>query len=211
VTGERIVSDPPVRSRPYDFSVDWFSHNIPRWTTHLSELAGKPNLRFVEIGSFEGRSAVWLLENVLTHDTAQLWCVETFGQNPDGPDTGFDFAEVKRRFLENVAAAAPSGKVTLIEGPSHLALRELPAATFDFVYVDGSHLAYAVLQDAVLSFLLLRNGGIMFFDDYFYEGYRGVAPEVERPRLAINAFLEVFEGRYELLARESQVVIRRRR
>jgi predicted O-methyltransferase YrrM len=196
-------------SSAYDFSVDWFSKNIPQWTTHLAELVGKPNLRFLEIGSFEGRSAVWLLDTVLTDDSSRLWCVETFGRNPEGPDSAFDFCEVKRRFLHNVAEAAPNGKVTLIERPSHLALRELPVESFDFIYVDGSHLAYAVLQDAVLSFLLLREGGIMIFDDYFYAGYGDVAPEIERPRLAIDSFLQVFEARYELLMRKAQVVIRK--
>jgi predicted O-methyltransferase YrrM len=194
----------------YDFSVDWFSPHIPHWSEHLAGCAGEPNLRFLEIGSFEGRSAVWLLENVLTDETARLWCVETFGQNPGGPGTGFDFSEVKRRFLHNVAEAAHGGKVTLIEQASELALRELPVASFDFVYVDGSHHAYAVLQDAVLSFLLLRKGGIMIFDDYRYTGYGGrVAAELERPRIAIDSFLQTFEGRYRLLRREAQVVIRK--
>jgi hypothetical protein len=59
-------------SSPYDFTVDWFSHNVPRWTEQLGAFAGRPDLRFLEIGSFEGRSAVWLLEHVLTHETARL-------------------------------------------------------------------------------------------------------------------------------------------
>ena len=39
---------------------------------------------------------------------------------------------------------------------------------FDFVYVDGSHQAPDVLVDAVLSALLLRKGGLLVFDDYFW-------------------------------------------
>ena len=38
----------------------------------------------------------------------------------------------------------------------------------DFIYVDGSHQAHDVLCDAILSFKLLRVGGIVCFDDYLW-------------------------------------------
>lgn len=37
---------------------------------------------------------------------------------------------------------------------------------FDFIYVDGSHRSPDVIYDAILSFGLLKKGGIMIFDDY---------------------------------------------
>ena len=40
----------------YIFTVDWFSCYIHNWTYFLQELKDKPNLRFLEIGSYQGRS-----------------------------------------------------------------------------------------------------------------------------------------------------------
>ena len=37
---------------------------------------------------------------------------------------------------------------------------------FDFAYIDGGHGAGTVLADAVLVFRLLKQGGILAFDDY---------------------------------------------
>ncbi len=56
----------------YDFTSDWFGGHIPTWTRLFADLAGKPNLAFLEVGSYEGRSTVWLLGNVLTHRTARI-------------------------------------------------------------------------------------------------------------------------------------------
>lgn len=39
---------------------------------------------------------------------------------------------------------------------------------FDFIYVDGLHLSQDVLYDALLSFDLLKVGGILIFDDYLW-------------------------------------------
>ena len=58
------------------FTHDWFSHNIPNWALWLADFKYKPGLRGLEIGSLEGRSAVWLLKNILTHETSSLDCCD---------------------------------------------------------------------------------------------------------------------------------------
>ena len=40
---------------------------------------------------------------------------------------------------------------------------------FDFIYVDGGHDAGTALADGLLSFRLLRPGGLIVFDDYTAE------------------------------------------
>ena len=60
----------------YRFEFDWFSDHSELFAEQLAGHVGKADLRYVEIGSFEGRSAVWLLENVLTHPTSRLHCID---------------------------------------------------------------------------------------------------------------------------------------
>ena len=67
---------------------------------------------------------------------------------------------------------------------------------FDFVYIDGSHLATDVLEDAVLTFRLVDGGGSIVFDDY---DWGQDLDEELRPKPAIDVFLRVFRHRYELL------------
>jgi hypothetical protein len=60
------------------FVTDVFSEHIPIWTKILSRYAGQPGIQALEIGSLEGRSACWLLENILTHPTARLTAIDLF-------------------------------------------------------------------------------------------------------------------------------------
>jgi len=64
---------------------------------------------------------------------------------------------------------------------------------YDFIYVDGSHLAKDVLIDAVLAWQILEPGGYLAFDDYTWtEKPRQEANPLDNPRLAIDAFYTIF-------------------
>ena len=61
------------------FTADGFSSHIPNWERWLRPLAGQPT-QVLEIGSYEGRSAVWLLQEILTHPESRLTCVDIWDQ-----------------------------------------------------------------------------------------------------------------------------------
>ncbi|MEM8994811.1 MAG: class I SAM-dependent methyltransferase [Acidobacteriota bacterium] len=194
----------------YRYEFDWFSDHIELFAEQLAGDVGKPRLRYVEIGSFEGRSAVWLLENVLTHPTSRLHCIDPW-QYPR--------KEIEERFDANVALAlARSGHVERLTKHRALSVDILPtleAGSIDAVYVDGSHTAWDTLTDLVLSWRLLRVGGLMICDDYPLESTLEYSddgeaefptvPPLERPKMAIDAFLQCFEGRYRLRHKDWQV------
>ena len=54
------------------FSVDWFSNNIPTWNRYLKRFKGK-EVNAMEVGSYEGMSALWLLDNILTHAKSRMY------------------------------------------------------------------------------------------------------------------------------------------
>jgi len=61
-----------------------------------------------------------------------------------------------------------------------------------------------VLEDAVLCWPLLKKGGLLTFDDYEWDG----DPDpLNCPKPAIDAFLDVFEGHYELIHQAYQVTV----
>lgn len=175
------------------FTADWFTPNIPVWSRLLAPLVGT-NVQALEIGSHEGRSAVWLLQNVLTHPDARLTCVDPWPQ-----------PEFEGRFDANVEETGRSGQVRKLRGTSHDVLPSLSPDSMDLIYVDGSHEGRDVLHDAVLSWRLLRRGGMLIFDDYVWRG-----PCVHPPRPAIDAFLNLWADQLELRHQERQVAIQRR-
>jgi hypothetical protein len=67
---------PSAQASRYHFSEDWATENTTNWSRILRGFKGKANVHALEVGSFEGRSALWFLENILTHPTDSITCVD---------------------------------------------------------------------------------------------------------------------------------------
>ena len=189
-------------AKPYNFSLDntfrSFISTIPVWTELLSPFKGKPDIHYLEIGVNQGRSAMWMLENILTHPSARLTGIDIF---PEGTD-------FKERYLSNLQLSGFAHKAITIEGFSQTELRSLPLNSFDIIYIDGDHKADGVMADAVLSFGLLRDGGILIFDDYLW--FEKQLPEELIPRIAVDSFITSYRNSLEVIYRGYQMFIRKR-
>jgi len=181
---------------------DWFSRHIFHFDTWLNEFKDCPHIRGLEVGSFEGRSARWLLENILTHETSGLVCVDPFSSNSmfSSDIKGVVSDPVYENFKHNVLSFG-SRKVKHFRESSRTGLVRFEDDVFDFIYIDGSHFTKDVLMDAVLAWPLLKLGGTLIFDDYTWYG----ASEFEIPGKAINAFLSAMEGYVHVLHADVQL------
>lgn len=182
------------------FTVDWFSGNIPIWSTALSEFQDK-EVRGLEIGSFQGRSSRWLMEHILTHPKSRLTCVDTFeGSVEHTPDV---LRDLRTLFDHNLSPF--QDKLDVMVGDSSHVLPTIQSE-FDFAYVDGDHHAFAVLEDAIHAFRMLKCGGILIFDDY---AWSVGARDIDRPAYAIDAFLAMNTDRLVVLHKGYQVIVRK--
>jgi predicted O-methyltransferase YrrM len=175
-----------------NFTEDWFTHNIPNFEKCMAAIPEKK--LFLEIGSYEGRSTCWLLENGLT-DKGSIVCVDPFS----------GMQAVEARFWSNVQATQGAEQtVSLFKKPSYKALAEMIGHkyVFDFIYVDGVHSAIGALTDACMAWGLLRSGGVMLFDDYLYPH--------EPTKVGVDAFLAGFEGKYDLLFSNYQLAVKKK-
>jgi predicted O-methyltransferase YrrM len=197
----------------FDFTEDWFSTRTPVWDEFIRPLGDLPSVRVLEIGVFEGRATVWLLQHVARRDGDRIDCVDPFVWVPDVTDDGGppvqDFSRAESRFWRNVGACGGTRRVSLLKERSAEALCRLPAACYDFVYVDGSHQACDVLTDAVLAFRAVKHGGLIAFDDYHLAESYGTESSHDDPQMAVDAFLACFARQVEVLHKGFQVIVRR--
>ena len=176
-----------------NFTQDWFTQNIKGIESVLKLLKEKKS--FLEIGSFEGRSACWYMENALDDD-GTLVCIDSFGGSLEHTD--FNFEDIRARFYANTEQAKkPGQELRVIEQHSVQALAKLicERQQFDFIYVDGSHTSPDTLTDACMAFPLLKQGGAMIFDDYLWEMH--TAP-IQSPKWGIDVFLNMFCQKVQL-------------
>ncbi|HEX3365752.1 class I SAM-dependent methyltransferase [Phenylobacterium sp.] len=187
----------------YEFTEDWFSRHAGVWRQILERFAPR---RLLEIGSYEGCSACFLIDECGKAGPVDLHCIDTWqGGIEHDPAT---MAEVEARFDRNldlaVQAAPNPVTVTKHKAASTVALAHLmtaePAAGFDLIYIDGSHQAPVVLADAVMAFQLLRVGGIMIFDDYLWSRQEaGQQDFYDLPKPAIDAFVNIYQRKLGLI------------
>lgn len=195
----------------YQFTKDWFNWAPAIWEQLIPHLPERE--AFLEIGSFEGRSTVWIIENMM-EDGGYVDCIDTWQGGEE--HSAEDMAAVEARFDHNteVAMRKFSGEdgirrlVSKWKGSSVGLLGEmLPSAQrYDFIYIDGSHTAPDVLTDACMAWHLLKPKGIMVFDDYMWGNPRDV---LHRPKVAIDAFCNIFAETAEIIHVGYQLAVRK--
>lgn len=228
-------------SNEYQFTKDWFSWAPQVWEQLIPLLPERK--AFLEIGSFEGRSTVWIIENMMEVG-GFIDCIDTWEGGEEHSAEEMDSAE--DRFVYNIDLALGGTEAELrvnhdtgfshtryaspapTEGERkkvymHKALsaqflgRKLGdhlnrysyenAPMYDFIYIDGSHTAPDVLTDACMAWPLLKRSSILVFDDYLWGPPRDV---LHRPKLAIDAFVNIFAEQIDIIHSGYQFVVRKK-
>jgi hypothetical protein len=82
------------------------------------------------------------------------------------------------------------GKYTYLLGESGEHMRTIKKNSMDLVYIDGSHMARNVLEDAVYAYYVTKEYGYIVFDDYGW----GQKEEMHcQPKVGIAAFLMAYD------------------
>lgn len=190
-----------------NFTQDWFSHNIPIWNEIIVPRLQDKVVHALEVGCFEGRATRWMCENILKKPEDKIVVMDTFQGSPEHKEMGVNTDDLLTRFLKNTEDF--QNKIMVIKGTSQLGLRSavLTKIGFDLIYIDGSHRAPDVMEDAVLAWRLLGHGGIMVFDDYKWNGGK---TELDRPTIAIDTFIALFSESINVLHEGYQMIIQKK-
>lgn len=192
-------------TREGTFTDTWFDGSIELWIELLSPLkALESPVEMLEIGSWEGRSTLFLLGYF---PEGKLTAVDTWEGGVEHRQRA-DLNALERRFDQNLSAF--QDRLVKRKGLSSVVLSEMASRErecFDLIFVDGSHFADDVMIDAVMAWRLLRKGGILIFDDYLWRieryGWK------KNPAQAINLFLRLIKGEFTLLHVGHQLAIRK--
>lgn len=188
-----------------NLSNDWFSGNIPYWLSVIDEYGLRSgDIKALEIGSWEGLSSYFILFEM---PNAHLTCVDTWegaDEHKDGTSaSAVILSKIEQTFDNNLSIF--SSRLTKFKGTSFSFFSKNDVRCYyDFIYVDGSHHCDDVLLDAIKSFEMLKVGGIMVFDDYFWRYYPRA---IDNPAAAINLFLRAKKDQYKIVRLYYQIII----
>ena len=156
---------------------------------------------YLEVGCFEGLSAFYVLSelNFVNAYFLDLWDMP----NKNSLSLTDDFSLVEKAFDENLSEF----KFTKIKGDSVISMRKLyrKKINFDFIYIDGSHNGEDILSDAIEAFKILKNGGIIYFDDFLqYDKNRLI-----QSYSGIDKFLDLYSDNLKIIFFQNNLVIKK--
>jgi predicted O-methyltransferase YrrM len=146
------------------FSRNWVHKKTKLWSKLLKQFVGKEKVRYLEIGVFEGRSAIWMMNNIFTADSAR-------GIGVDPYIFGSSDLMAKRDIIKETAKAnlEPLGnkfQLLVCDSLTYLLHAYGHNDEFDVIYVDGNHNCMDAYVDMTIGFQILKEGGVMIVDDY---------------------------------------------
>lgn len=165
---------------------NWFESTPAKknFEDYLIHLAGQPDMQFLQLGAFTGDASVWLLDNILTDQSSHLTDIDTWEGSDEDEHHKLNFSDVESAYDYKTKGYK---NLTKFKGTTMEWLKAAPYEYYDFIYIDADHTAIGVLLDAELSFLCLKPGGILAFDDYEWSDGKG---DANRPAPGINSFLD---------------------
>lgn len=186
----------------YSFSEDWFSGNIPVWEKIIKEeFSEKTKLKYLEIGTFEGRSAIYISE---TFNNIDVSCVDPFDEYETVKSLAKEqeMKKVYETFLSNIRIL--NNKVKHFKVRSNEFFKD-NNFFFDIIYIDGSHYYLDVQDDFRNSLNCLNKGGIIIFDDFLWDYYEKIE---ENP---INGILPMLikQKHLKIISASNQLIVKK--
>lgn len=184
-----------------EYKNDWFTANI----TYFESLIDKTKMKQVlEIGSYEGLSTNYILDN---YPRTIVTCIDSWEGGFEHAEANIDMKSVYDRFLSNTKEHGSRLEILKGNSADHLININDRKGFYDFIYVDGGHTAIDVLQDLILSFPLLKVGGVMAMDDYQWG--LDTDPPHKIPHYAIKMFCLAYKEKIHILAVGNQLWIKK--
>ena len=177
----------------------WFCNNLNFLTNSFNKIDNISEI--LEIGSYEGRSAVFFLE---TFTNSNLKCVDTWSGSDEHDKS--DFTKIEKNFDLNIENFKADSRIEKYKMTSNDFFKS-NNNKFDLVYVDGDHSSVQVYRDILNSWDVLNKGGYLVLDDYMWWYYKDLK---KNPSTPINSFISDNINEISFLKIWQQVIIQKK-
>jgi predicted O-methyltransferase YrrM len=176
-------------------SLNIFTKIINNFNNSYWKIQLNKEINILEIGTYTGTSLIKFVQNIPNSKGIGIDLWQSYNENT--LLSKMDKFDIKGSFYKNIKTAGLNNRIKCIQMDSKKALIYFlkDKVSFDFIYVDGSHLLLDAYTDIILAWEILEKGGIMIIDDYLYK-----QDEVlNSPFEAVNHFLNLYKETYKLL------------
>jgi len=173
---ENVIYD---KFKSIDYNEKWFCNNLNYLNVNFKTV--KNVKKILEIGSYEGRSAIFFLKNF---SNSNISCVDTWVGSDEHKHINFN--SIENNFDHNIKPLKDKGKLIKFKMTSDEFFK-INNNKFDFIYIDGDHSNDQVLKDLKNSWSFLNNNGFLLIDDYMWWYYKDLR---NNPASSVNSFIK---------------------
>jgi predicted O-methyltransferase YrrM len=167
-----------------NITTDYFSSHA----YNFYEILKKFNkFNYLEIGSFEGNSAMFVARNFLN---SKIYCVDNW--QGDEEYYNLEFLKIEENFDKNIFEFKNILKFKILSDDFF----NNNKIKFDVIYIDGYHKGSQVFKDFKNSWQILNVGGILIFDDYIWKFFLKIE---DNPCYVINKYINEISKNIKIL------------
>ena len=175
---------------------DWFSSGISIFNKFMqNEKNFVKNI--LEIGSYEGRSAIFFLNYF---NTSKITCVDTWLGSHEHVRK---MEEIEKNFDKNLKPYENKLIKHKTTSDNFFLTNKL---LFDLIYIDGLHAYDQVKSDLENAYKFLRPKGYLLIDDYLWKFYPANKKNVIN---STNEFIQKYNNNLEVIYISSQVLLKK--
>ncbi len=198
---------PDYYKNKYEFNfMDSFSLNVFIWESIFTKYKLKNKVAdYLEIGCFEGRSSVFVLEQLKKTSCFFVDPFEEYDEMTNSTQQK-NFKSIFENFSNNIKNF--DGRYEIHKMTSDLFFDNLNLSQkFDLAYIDGSHLSEDVYRDAINTDKHLKSKGFIIFDDFFWFWYKDLK---NNPFFGITKFLYENKEKFNIVYLGDQLIVRKK-
>ena len=157
-------------------------------------------LEILEIGSFEGLSTTYFIDNFLSEPNSKITVVDPFLLYSENDHITIMNNIQIRNFFYNISKSANPNKVQYL-GLTSDQFFEFNKKKYNFIYIDGMHTNEQIKKDIINSWESLLKDGIIWMDDYL--GDHGKLKKI------FDKTLKSLKGEHEIIHKGYQIAIKK--
>ena len=181
-----------------DYNEKWFCNNLNYLSMNFKNTKNVKDI--LEIGSYEGRSAIFFLKNF---SDSKITCVDTWVGSDE--HSNLTFKLIEKNFDFNTSFYQ-SNNILMKHKMTSNEFFKKNYKYYDLIYVDGDHSSDQVKIDLINSWNALKNGGFLVLDDYMWWYYKDLK---KNPSTPINDFIKTNISNISKLVVWHQVIIQK--
>ena len=185
----------------YTYGKDWFygSELKKNINTYLQDQSIEP-IQILEIGSFEGLSSTFLIDNFLRNPHSRITCIDPFMLYEKNDHISLIANKQVENFFYNISQSSYPEKVRYL-GITSDEFFKFNDTKYDFIYIDGMHTHEQIPKDILNSWNSLLINGVIWMDDYL-----GGDGELQN---TFDKAIDSLPGRHQIIYRGYQLAIRK--